>query len=55
MLQLYGNSLSRAIRCMWMLEEMGLPYELIKKTTRPKTCRARSICASTRMRAFPRW
>jgi hypothetical protein len=36
MLQLYGNSLSRAMRCMWMLEEMGLPYELIKKTTRPE-------------------
>jgi glutathione S-transferase len=34
MLQLYGNSLSRAMRCMWMLEEMGLPYELIKKSTR---------------------
>lgn len=36
MLQLYGNSLSRAMRCMWMLEEMGLPYELIKKSTRPE-------------------
>src|SRR5580698_6784232 len=36
MLQLYGNSLSRAMRCIWMLEEMGLPYELIKKTTRPE-------------------
>ena len=36
MLKLYGNSLSRAMRCMWMLEEMGLPYELIKKTTRPE-------------------
>jgi len=35
MLQLYGNALSRAMRCMWMLEEMGLPYELIKKSTRP--------------------
>jgi len=36
MLQLYGNSLSRAMRCMWILEEMGLPYELIKKTTQPE-------------------
>jgi glutathione S-transferase len=36
MLQLYGNSLSRAMRCMWMLEEMGLRYELIKKSTRPE-------------------
>ena len=34
MLQLYGNSLSRAMRCIWMLEEMGLPYELVKKSTR---------------------
>jgi glutathione S-transferase len=34
MLQLYGNSLSRAMRCMWMLEEMGLTYEVIKKSTR---------------------
>ena len=36
MLQLYGNSLSRAMGCIWMLEEMGLPYELIKKSTRPE-------------------
>jgi len=36
MLQLYGNARSRAVRCMWMLEEMGLPYELIKKSTRPE-------------------
>ena len=34
MLQLYGNALSRAMRCIWMLEEMGLPYELFKKSTR---------------------
>jgi len=34
MLQLYGNPLSRAMRCLWMLEEMGEPYELIEKTTR---------------------
>jgi len=36
MLQLYGNARSRAVRCMWMLEEMGIPYELIEKTTRPE-------------------
>ena len=24
MLQLYGNTRSRAMRCLWMLEEMGL-------------------------------
>ena len=34
MLQLYGNSRSRAIRCLWMLEEVGRPYQLVEKTTR---------------------
>jgi glutathione S-transferase len=34
MLQLYGNSRSRAMRCLWMLEEMGEPYQLVEKTTR---------------------
>ncbi|MEJ0074064.1 MAG: glutathione S-transferase family protein [Alphaproteobacteria bacterium] len=34
MLQLYGNSRSRAMRCLWMLEEVGQPYELIEKSTR---------------------
>src|SRR6187397_3236903 len=34
MLQLYGNTRSRALRCLWMLEEVGQPYELIEKSTR---------------------
>ena len=34
MLQLYGNPRSRATRCLWMLEEMGKPYQLIEKGTR---------------------
>jgi glutathione S-transferase len=34
MLQLYGNPRSRAMRCLWMLEEMGTPYQLIEKSTR---------------------
>jgi len=34
MLQLYGNPRSRAMRCLWMLEEMGEPYQLIEKSTR---------------------
>jgi glutathione S-transferase len=34
MLQLYGNSRSRAARCLWMLEEVGRPYQLVEKTTR---------------------
>jgi glutathione S-transferase len=34
MLQLYGNARSRAMRCLWMLEEIGQPYRLIEKSTR---------------------
>ena len=34
MLQLDGNPLSRAMRCLWMLEEIGEPYQLIEKSTR---------------------
>jgi len=34
MLQIYGNPRSRAIRCLWMLEEIGRPYQLIEKSTR---------------------
>ena len=34
MLQLYGNPQSRATRCLWMLEEIGEPYQLIEKSTR---------------------
>src|SRR6478609_12162843 len=34
MLQLYGKPRSRAMRCLWMLEEMGEPYRLIEKSTR---------------------
>lgn len=34
MLQLYGNPRSRAMRCLWMLEEMGAPYRLVERTTR---------------------
>ena len=34
MLQLYGNPRSRAMRCIWMLEEVGEPYQLIEKSTR---------------------
>jgi glutathione S-transferase len=34
MLQLYGNPRSRAIRCLWMLEEVGKPYRLVDKSLR---------------------
>jgi glutathione S-transferase len=40
MLQLYGNPRSRAMRCLWMLEEMGEPYQLIEKTTRADDLRS---------------
>ena len=33
MIRLYGNPRSRAMRCMWMLEETGQPYELVEKHT----------------------
>jgi glutathione S-transferase len=29
MIQLHGVRMSRASRCMWMLEELGLPYESV--------------------------
>jgi len=34
MMKLYGNTRSRAMRCLWMLEEVGQPYELIEKSVR---------------------
>ena len=34
MLQLYGNPRSRAMRCLWMLEETGQPYQLVDKSLR---------------------
>jgi glutathione S-transferase len=34
MIELYGNTRSRAMRCLWMLEETGQPYRLIEKSTR---------------------
>ena len=39
MLQLYGTARSRANRCLWMLEEMGRPYELLEKSAHPDDLR----------------
>ena len=30
MIKIYGGSRSRALRCLWMAEEIGVPYENIK-------------------------
>ena len=53
MLQLYGNPRSRAMRCVWMLEEVGEPYQLIEKSTQSTICRLPTIFGSIRMRGFP--
>jgi glutathione S-transferase len=33
MIRIYGSRRSRATRCMWLLEEMGTPYELVPVDT----------------------
>ena len=39
MLRLYGTLRSRANRCMWMLEEMDQPYELVETSAHPDDLR----------------
>ena len=42
MLKIYGNKRSRATRCWWALEELGLDYEIVdinhieKETQKPE-------------------
>lgn len=50
MLQLYGNSRSRAMRCLWMLEEVGEPYQLIEKSTRADDLQSGASLISERLR-----
>ena len=39
MLRLYGTLRSRANRCLWMLEEIGEPYELVETSAHPDDLR----------------
>jgi len=39
MLQIYGTLKSRATRNLWMLEEVGQPYELVEKSAHPDDTR----------------
>lgn len=40
MIKLYGVTRSRALRCLWMLEELGVPYESVKVDFATGQCRA---------------
>lgn len=40
MYKIYGKITSRAVRVLWMLEETGLPYELIEAASHSDTVRA---------------
>jgi glutathione S-transferase len=51
MLQLYGNPRSRATRCLWMLEEMGVPYQLIEKSTQAEDLQTADYLRLNRTRA----
>ena len=40
MIKLYGVPQSRAMRALWMLEELGLPYENVKVNSSPDRVKA---------------
>jgi NTP pyrophosphatase (non-canonical NTP hydrolase) len=50
MLQLYGNPRSRAVRCLWMLEEVGELYQLLEKSTRAGDLQSDASLTSERLR-----
>jgi glutathione S-transferase len=45
MLKLYGKQRSRAARCLWLLEEMGLPYNQVPVDTQSGETRTPSYLA----------
>jgi glutathione S-transferase len=43
MIKLYGSPMSSAGRCIWLLEEIGIPYECMEVSLRDPEARARYV------------